>query len=402
MTRNIGGCHAPNNGNDPNDGHPYWDGWGKMLAIAGQTGSITMLHLSIEHYPDIRRVGGPLLKINLRMYNQALGGAWCDVDPAWYAQQCYDFIRASQPAMLDDPLVVVGFRNEPDLAVEGYGGGAYVDGTGRRDNIALADVDYMHQWEVQCLTAARRIWGSSPNRFGCLAWAGGHEPPNTPPDYEFTRPLCREVVALADETWGHAYVRDNYAGTTLDAQEWWHSLRLIRPAGYRERVQGLPPVGGIPDPGGLFAQYRDKPGAITEAGNGHHSDPLWTAITVAQERAMRVTYRGIATGITRFLWDSGGEHGSQRINRNPDLVTALMSMEQIAAADWPPSGGTTMDEATQNAMIAMIAAQNALLTRALVAIREGRWTGADSVDGLIVALNGGKLPDGYRPVFPPK
>lgn len=63
-------------------------------------------------------------------------------------------------------------------------------------------------------------------------------------------------------------------------------------------------------------------------------------------------------------------------------------------------GGTTMDEATQVAMIEMEARQNAALTKALIQLREGRFTGADGLDGTIVELNGGKLPAGYKPVFP--
>lgn len=60
-----------------------------------------------------------------------------------------------------------------------------------------------------------------------------------------------------------------------------------------------------------------------------------------------------------------------------------------------------LDPATQ-ATIDQLKAQNALLTDALIAIRENRWTGADGVDGYIAAMRGGSLPDGYAPSYPPK
>lgn len=81
--------------------------------------------------------------------------------------------------------------------------------------------------------------------------------------------------------------------------------------------------------------------------------------------------------------------------------TYILSEDEAAALGALPEG-PTMDEATQAAMIEMEARQNALITKALIALREGRWTGADGVDGMIVALNGGRLPDNYKPVFPPK
>ncbi len=62
---------------------------------------------------------------------------------------------------------------------------------------------------------------------------------------------------------------------------------------------------------------------------------------------------------------------------------------------------TNVDEATQNALIAMEAKQNTLLTEALKRFRQGKFDGADGIDGLIVALEGGKPLD-FTPSYPPK
>jgi hypothetical protein len=67
---------------------------------------------------------------------------------------------------------------------------------------------------------------------------------------------------------------------------------------------------------------------------------------------------------------------------------------------WTQTGGNTnMDEQTQDAAIATEKQQNTYLTEALKRIRQGKWTGADGVDGLIVALQGG-APLDFTPSFP--
>lgn len=57
-----------------------------------------------------------------------------------------------------------------------------------------------------------------------------------------------------------------------------------------------------------------------------------------------------------------------------------------------------MDEATQTALIEMEARQNALLTQALIAFRKGAFTGAEGIDGIIVALTGKPLD--FEPTYP--
>lgn len=55
---------------------------------------------------------------------------------------------------------------------------------------------------------------------------------------------------------------------------------------------------------------------------------------------------------------------------------------------------------TTNEKIEQLLAQNALITQALIDFRHGRFTGAEGMDGKIVALNGGVLPDGWNPSYP--
>jgi hypothetical protein len=63
------------------------------------------------------------------------------------------------------------------------------------------------------------------------------------------------------------------------------------------------------------------------------------------------------------------------------------------------SGGEAVTQAEMESAIRALQEQNRLLTEALRAIRQGKWSGADGVDGLIVAMQGGK-PLGFTPSFP--
>lgn len=62
-------------------------------------------------------------------------------------------------------------------------------------------------------------------------------------------------------------------------------------------------------------------------------------------------------------------------------------------------GDDTVTNAEIVAKLAVLSKQNALLTEALRRIRQNRWGGADGLDGLIVAMQGGK-PLGFTPSFP--
>ncbi len=64
----------------------------------------------------------------------------------------------------------------------------------------------------------------------------------------------------------------------------------------------------------------------------------------------------------------------------------------------PPQEDDPMPE---DPRIQQLLDQNALITAALIDFRHGRFTGAEGMDGKIVALNGGVLPEGWAPSYPP-
>ena len=71
-----------------------------------------------------------------------------------------------------------------------------------------------------------------------------------------------------------------------------------------------------------------------------------------------------------------------------DAVAALLSSRY---------GGQSVAEPNMK----MLADQNALITEGFRRIRQGKWEGADGLDAIIVALQGGKPLD-FTPSFPPK
>lgn len=379
-----------------------------MLKTCSPTSGLVMLdHLlwtdrapdQRSWYPHFRQQMGREFLLAIRMYSEGnwpdgIGRRWCDVDPLVWAAECVRRLR-SVPGLIDDPFVCLSPNNEPDLAVEGYSGGA----SETRSWISWASYEYIWDWQRKWLVEMRRLLGSSPVRLGTGPLAGGHDIPGYPPDYEYRLPEAGAAIEAADVLWVHGYA-DKAWGDTPEHEGYWFLLRPLRPPGYREQVQGLPPVGGITDPGGALSQYHGKTFILAETGTGRHGD-----ITVSGDTADQFHYihqRYAATGrchlVAPFIWWAGAMHGGNRIADNASLVAAMQGMERIAAADWPPAGGGTI--VADDPRIQQLLDQNALLTQALVAIREGRWTGAGGVDGLIVALNGGKLPDGYAPTFP--
>jgi hypothetical protein len=76
-------------------------------------------------------------------------------------------------------------------------------------------------------------------------------------------------------------------------------------------------------------------------------------------------------------------------------------------ADWnrahPVAPAIPQEEQTmaEDPRIQQLLDQNAIITQALIDFRHGRFEGADGMDGKIVALNGGVLPDGWAPSYPP-
>ncbi len=84
-----------------------------------------------------------------------------------------------------------------------------------------------------------------------------------------------------------------------------------------------------------------------------------------------------------------------------EAIKSYLAKEQSYYDSQNNNGGEAMDEAKQDAMIEMEARQNALLTEMWKRFRLGKFEGADGIDGLIVAMNGGKPLD-FTPIYPPK
>ena len=72
-------------------------------------------------------------------------------------------------------------------------------------------------------------------------------------------------------------------------------------------------------------------------------------------------------------------------------------VDAVAALLQSRYGGDSMAEPSMK----MLADQNALITEGFRRIRQGKWEGADGLDAIIVALQGGKPLD-FPPSFPPK
>lgn len=81
-----------------------------------------------------------------------------------------------------------------------------------------------------------------------------------------------------------------------------------------------------------------------------------------------------------------------------DLMGSPLEQDMSAAHKWLINMSGT-EEDTMEEQIQMLLQQNALLTQALIAFRQGKFTGADGIDGIIVALTG-KLLD-FEPSYPP-
>ena len=337
MTRCVNSLHWPNAN--------YEQSWDELLKCVIPSGGVVILDCNLPRwYADIRQQAGPDCLVAVRMYPEAswpdgIGRHWCDVAPGVWAAECYRRL-AAVPGVLFDQYICVSPCNEPDLAVEGFGGGA----SDARSTVVEDDYRFIWAWQRDWVRAMRALLGSSPVRLGTGPLAGGHDIPLRPPDSEYA---MTEFRALADEVdciWVHGYAQGGW-GDTPEHDGYWYALRPLRPPGYREQVQGLPPVGGTPDPGGVCSQYPAVTYILAEMGTGRHSDVSLAGETLAQFLGIYRAYG--ATGrcalCAPFVWNSGPEHGGNRIQPNPDLWRGMQAMERIAAADWPPAaGGTTM------------------------------------------------------------
>lgn len=88
-------------------------------------------------------------------------------------------------------------------------------------------------------------------------------------------------------------------------------------------------------------------------------------------------------------------------NFDTDRITDLLLPKLQAAGAY--NGGNVTDPAIVDLQnrVSALEARDALIYKALCDLLQGKITGADSVMGVLVALNGGKDP-GFTPVWPPK
>lgn len=318
----INGIHGPE------DGHT--DNIDACLEMAGPNGSITILNTIIRLYPYIRQKY-PGIFICLRFYHPD----WTALAPRDWADQ--NFAQMQQyPGMVHDPNLSVFGYNEMDLSCES--GGKYGANAGR-NSVPIEEYRLIFNTQYDYIDRMQTRKAQSGGRFpvGCLAGADGHEPPNTPPDWQYTMPECKRVVDRADIIWGHAYTEPGHGANPTDDIHMWKALRPLRPARYREERQGLPLVGGIPDPGGFHAQYPNKPYILTEGGNGAHGDTARTALTFAQHQMMYREYaKQGCRGIDWFIFNAGSNHGMARFAGNWPLIDLHRHMERIAVTYPPP------------------------------------------------------------------
>ena len=331
--RCVNGVHWPNGGHEQD--------WPELLKCATPAGGVVILDCNlVRWYHDIRQQAGEDCLIAVRMYPEAswpdgISRHWCDINGADWAAECYRRL-AAVPGLLSDPFVCISPCNEPDLAVEGFGGGA----SDVRHTVTESDYRFIWSWQRDWVRAMRALLRNSPVSRGTGPLAGGHDIPLRPPDYEYTLAGFRALADEADSIWVHGYAQGGW-GDVPERDGYWYALRPLRLPGYRERVQHLMPVGGVPDPGGVYCQYLGKTFILAETGTGRHSDVSIAGETLSQFLGI---YR--AYGATRrfalcapFIWNSGPEHGGNRIQPNPDLWRGMQGMDRVAAADWPPKGG---------------------------------------------------------------
>jgi hypothetical protein len=331
--RSLNGIHAWNPGCE--------DGWPEALKICSPTSGITILDALLEHwYPELRSRMGPEFLIHVRFMSEGwwatpnYGRHWNELEPEAWADECYRRIVAAGPAILADPFVVVTGANEQDLAVEGHPEAA----TDAKPTVAYGVYNLIWLWQWRWVRRLRQRLGKAEVKIATAPLAGGHDIPVRPPDYEYQLDGFRALVDEVDALCAHAYIPRSGIGRHEVNDGYWHALRPLRPKGYRERVQGLPPIGGIPDPGGLMVQYPDKVLILSEFGNWRHWEPSENETTLTEFGAVYRAYSqsGRCALITPFIFNSGPEHRDNRIWGNAGLVRGLQDMERFGAASWPP------------------------------------------------------------------
>lgn len=312
--------------------------------IFSPVGAVTFLDTMLGdvenggHYGPLR-ARYPELLIHLRLYPEAGWGDpnyrphWIELSPTKWARECRRRLSVI-PGLLDDPNVILSFANEPDLAIEGHPAAAYPG----HDNVSENTFREIWTWYTWLVEEWRAL-PSARCAIATVPLAAGHEPAGKPPDWEYTMAECKAMVDVCDVLNVHAYFLPDGTGATETQDGYWRGIRCLRPKGYRENVQGKPPVGGIPDPGGFCAQYPNKPFIVSEFGNFAHdqADDASVVRTMVGYHACYKAYSdsGRCLGVTPFLWNSSDEHKANRIRGNALLTQELQQMTRYAACEWP-------------------------------------------------------------------
>ncbi len=205
-----------------------------------------------------------------------------------------------------------------------------------------------------------------------------------------------------EASWGvnlHAYLAPGVKRLADEPGDWyvWRPLRLIWP----EIVKLNPRAALLLGECGTY--YPPAQTGISKDDEAR----VQVEIAAAYERECRARGYGFAgamcygiglDGDQRDPWDLSGQVG---ILAEANREAPAPSDPVVPAPPQPPTagGGETMTQQEIEAKIAHLERQNALLTEMWKRFRLGKFTGADGIDGGIVAMQGGKPLD-FTPTYP--
>lgn len=125
--------------------------------------------------------------------------------------------------------------------------------------------------------------------------------------------------------------------------------------------------------------------------------PVWvTEIDVdpnhpeSMDEVVACAQRSVSAGIPAFIW--GMDNDIPDAVYNPDILKGLVQINK-------EQNNMALDPEVESAMVEMEARQNAALTEMWKRFRQGKFSGADGIDGKIVELQGG-TPLDFTPTYP--
>lgn len=333
-------------------------------------------------YRPLRQELGPNYFIAGRFYPQT---GWPDphrsetvetMEPDEWAWEIVRRSRFNGHNLLLDPRFGLITRNEPDLACEGIpeaaGGpwGDYIPWSVYRTKIWGREYDTLR--EIERLEPNMRcsvLLGHLAGGHNAILLPGDVHPVSgeavdritlLPPDFEYQAPEFQQMLAWAKGRERvvdglvhgqvfiavHAYVHRDGSGWSEDTEGFWYALRPLRPRGYREKVQGKVPedwtetYAGTPDPGGVFIQYPNTLGVVTEQNDWKCllalNDP-----NVAREGANKLEavlsyyqrhYGKQIKKVFYFIWKGGPQHAENVICGD---VGGRLSYRVAEMLEWP-------------------------------------------------------------------